>query len=93
MIATGKSSYPIIGVQLDTAYTGQGAKIESVIPQGPASITSLKTGDVITGIDGVRISGATELVVRIRAKSPGDLVKITLLDGTEIEVTLGSDQN
>ena len=93
LIATGKSSYPIIGVQLDTAYTGQGAKIESVIPQGPASTTSLKTGDVITGIDGVRISGATELVVRIRAKSPGDLVKITLLDGTEIEVTLGSDQN
>lgn len=93
LIATGKSSYPIIGVQLDTAYTGQGAKIESVIPQGPASITSLKTGDVITGIDGVKITSATELVVRIRAKSPGDLVKITLLNGAEVELTLGSDQN
>lgn len=93
LIATGKSSYPIIGVQLDTAYTGQGAKIESITPDSPASFTALKAGDVITQIDGVKVTSATELVVRIRAKSPGDLVKITLLDGTEIKLTLSSDQN
>jgi putative serine protease PepD len=93
LIATGKSSYPIIGVQLDSAYSGSGAKIESIIPDSPASITTLKAGDVIIRIDGVRIGSATELVVRIRAKSPGDLVKLTLLDTTEIELTLGSDQN
>ena len=93
LIATGKSSYPIIGVQLDSAYTGQGAKIEAITPDSPAAATALKDGDVITQIDGVKISSATELVVRIRAKSPGDLVKITLLDGTVIELTLGSDQN
>ena len=93
LIATGKSSYPIIGVQLDSAYTGQGAKIEAITPDSPASLTALKAGDVIAQIDGVKITSATELVVRIRAKSPGDLVKITLLDGTEIELTLGSDQS
>ena len=92
-MTTGKSSYPIIGVQLDTAYSGPGAKIESITPGSPASATALKVGDVITQIDGVRVGSATELVVRIRAKSPGDLVTLTLLDETEIEVTLGSDQS
>lgn len=93
LIATGKSSYPIIGVQLDTDYAGQGAKVEAITPDSPASVTALKAGDVIIQIDGVKVTGATELVVRIRSKSPGDLVKILLLDGTEIELTLGSDQN
>jgi putative serine protease PepD len=93
LITTGKSSYPVIGVQLDTTYAGVGAKVESIIPDSPASNTSLKAGDIITQIDGVVIGSATELVVRIRAKSPGDLVTLTLLDETEIEVTLGSDQS
>ena len=91
LIATGKSSYPIIGAQLDSDFDGQGAKIESIVPDSPASETSLKPGDVITKIDGVIVSDATELVVRIRAKSPGDLVKLTLDNDSIIEVTLGSD--
>jgi putative serine protease PepD len=93
LIATGSSTYPIIGVQLDMTYTGQGAKVESIVEGGPASETELAAGDVITEIDGVKVSDGTELVVRIRAKDPGDVVELTLEDGTVIEVTLGSDQN
>jgi putative serine protease PepD len=93
LIATGSSTYPVIGVQLDMTYGGQGAKIESVVEGGPASETELAAGDVITEIDGVKVSDGTELVVRIRAKEPGDVVELTLSDGSVIEVTLGSDQN
>ena len=93
LIETGKSSYPVIGVQLDMTYEGQGALVLSVIEGGPASKTELAAGDVITEIDGVKVSDGTELVVRIRAKNPGDVVKLTLSDGSVIEVTLGSDQN
>jgi putative serine protease PepD len=53
----------------------------------------LAAGDVITEIDGVKVSDGTELVVRIRAKNSGDVVELTLEDGTVIAVTLGSDQN
>jgi putative serine protease PepD len=93
LIATGTSSYPVIGVQLDMTYDGQGALIESVVEGGPASETDLAAGDVITEIDGAKISDGTELVVRIRAKNPGDVVKLTLSDGTVIEVTLGKNQD
>ncbi len=93
LIETGSSSYPVIGVQLDMTYQGQGALVQSVVESGPASETELAAGDVITAIDGVKVSDGTELVVRIRAKNPGDVVELTLEDGTVIEVTLGSDQN
>ena len=93
LIATGSSSYPVIGVQLDMAFNGQGALVESIVEGGPASQTELAAGDVITAIDGVKVSDGTELVVRIRAKDPGDVVSLTLSDGSVIKVTLGSDQN
>jgi len=93
LIDTGSSSYPVIGVQLDMSYEGQGALVQSVVEGGPASETELAAGDVITAIDGVKVSDGTELVVRIRAKNPGDVVELTLEDGSVIEVTLGSDQN
>ncbi|MCX6417803.1 MAG: trypsin-like peptidase domain-containing protein [Actinobacteria bacterium] len=93
LIETGSSSYPVIGVQLDMTYEKQGALVQSVVEGGPASETELAAGDVITAIDGVKVSDGTELVVRIRAKNPGDVVELTLLDGSVIEVTLGSDQN
>lgn len=93
LIETGSSSYPVIGVQLDMTYEKQGALIQSVVEGGPASETELAAGDVITAIDGVKVSDGTELVVRIRAKNPGDVVELTLEDGSVIEVTLGSDQN
>ena len=93
LIETGSSSYPVIGVQLDMSYEGQGALVQSVVEGGPASETELAAGDVITAIDGVKVSDGTDLVVRIRAKNPGDVVELTLEDGSVIEVTLGSDQN
>ena len=93
LIATGSSTYPVVGVQLDMSYEGQGALVQSVVEGGPASETELAAGDVITAIDGVKVSDGTELVVRIRAKNPGDVVELTLEDGSVIEVTLGSDQN
>jgi putative serine protease PepD len=93
LIETGSSSYPVIGVQLDMSYEGQGALVQSVVEGGPASETELAAGDVITAIDGVKVSDGTELVVRIRAKNPGDVVELTLEDGSVIEVNLGSDQN
>jgi putative serine protease PepD len=92
LISTGTSSYPVIGVQLDMTYNGQGALVDSVVAGGPASKTDLAPGNIITEIDGKKVNDGTELVVRIRAKNPGDVVKLTLSDGKVIEVTLGANQ-
>ena len=90
LIATGKSSHPIIGVTLDLTYTGQGARVSAITPNGPASKTDLKVGDVITKIDGKRVSDGTELIVRIRAKNSGDSVVLSREDGSDVTIVLGS---
>ena len=91
LINSGSSSYPVIGVQLDTTYSGRGALVSSIVDGGPASKTNLKAGDVIVGIDGRTVNDAAELIVRIRAKVPGDTVTLKLDDDSEVEVTLGSE--
>ena len=81
LIATGKSSHPILGISLDMNFAGPGAVIpntsRSIIAAGPADKAGLKSGDVITYLDGEKIDNADELIVAIRSRAPGDKVEIT----------------
>lgn len=77
IIDTGDSATPIIGVTLDTTYTDGGSRISEVTPGGPADAAGLKTGDVITALQGRETTDATELVVAIRSYAPGESVTVT----------------
>jgi len=81
LIATGKSSHPILGISLDMNFAGPGAVIpntrRSIIAAGPADKAGLQSGDVITYLDGEKIDNADELIVAIRSRAPGDKVEIT----------------
>lgn len=53
----------------------------------------LKAGDIITTFDGKTISGSDELIMAIRAKSPGDRVQVGYTRGSQrstTELTLGA---
>ena len=89
IMTTGTSQTPIIGVQLDTTYTGPGAQVAEVTPESPADTAGILDGDVITAIDGKVLADSTELVVAIRDNAPGDTVTLTLLrDGRTQDVTV-----
>ncbi|MGC0419164.1 S1C family serine protease [Embleya sp. AB8] len=99
LIDTGKASHPVIGVTLDVAYQGDGARIAPqdvkgtppIRAGGPAEKAGLKPGDVIKAIDGRKVHDANELIVAIRAKAPGTVAKLTIdRDGAErtVEMTL-----
>ena len=81
LIATGKSSHPILGISLDMNFAGPGAVIpntrRSIIAAGPADKAGLQSGDIITYLDGEKIDNADELIVAIRSRAPGDKVEIT----------------
>lgn len=76
IIATGTSRTTIIGVTLDLRFTGRGARVSEVTAGGPADAAGILPGDVITAVDGRRIGDATELVVTVRSKAPGDEVEV-----------------
>ncbi|MGW3170257.1 trypsin-like peptidase domain-containing protein [Streptomyces sp. NPDC001153] len=97
LISDGHATHPVIGVTLDMAYTGDGARIDSrsagggpaVSKGGPGEQAGLKAGDVITEVDGQPVHTAEELIVKIRAHRPGDQLRLTVRrDGTDREVPL-----
>ncbi|MGW5426006.1 trypsin-like peptidase domain-containing protein [Streptomyces sp. NPDC004059] len=97
LINDGHATHPVIGVTLDMAYTGDGARIDgksanggpAVTRGGPGERAGLKAGDVITEVDGQRVHTAEELIVKIRAHRPGDRLRLTVRrDGTDREVPL-----
>ncbi|MGO4461812.1 S1C family serine protease [Streptomyces sp. M-16] len=101
LIRTGRATHPVIGVTLDMQYRGDGARVDSkgedgkpsVVADGPGARAGIKAADVITKVDGVRVHGGDELIIKIRAHRPGDRLTLTVLrDGTErtLEVQLGS---
>jgi putative serine protease PepD len=77
-IKTGKSSYPILGISVDTSFSDPGARVAAVSPNGPAESAGIETGDIIIELGGRKITNSDELIVAIRDKAPGDLVSITL---------------
>ncbi|BBC33174.1 hypothetical protein SGFS_044680 [Streptomyces graminofaciens] len=101
LINTGKATHPVIGVTLDMDYSGDGARIgtegsgggSAVNQGGPADKAGLRSGDVITEVDGQRVHSGDELIVKVRAHRPGDDLELTVeRDGKErkVSLTLGS---
>ncbi|MEU3464380.1 trypsin-like peptidase domain-containing protein [Streptomyces sp. NPDC006733] len=99
LINTGRATHPVIGVSVDMAYEGDGARVggkagtAAVTPGGPGDRAGITSGDVVTAVDGERVHRGEELIVKIRSHRPGDRLTLTLVrDGSErtVELTLGS---
>lgn len=94
IIATGKSTRPVLGVFFDTTYTGVGAKIARLSPGDSAEKAGIPAGSVIRSIDGVKIVDEVAAIVKIRSYPPGTTVKVNVDLPTggskEFTVTLGS---
>lgn len=92
LIADGKATYPVIGVNIGNGTTS-GVRLSQVDAGGPADDAGLRVDDVITDIDGDPVSTAEELIVAVRTHRPGDKVTLTYERGgrqATAEVTLGS---
>ena len=74
LIATGKSTKPILGVSFDPTYTGIGAKVYLLSPGKAAEKAGITVGSIVKTIDGFKINDAISAIVRIRSHAPGDQV-------------------
>jgi len=97
IIETGASTHGLLGATVSdvTSETAEivGALIQSISPDGAAADGGLRNGDVITSIDGLPVTGKTDLTAQVRALPAGAEAEITYVrDGREATatVTLGS---
>lgn len=67
----------MLGVLTDPKSDKEGAAVKEVTPGSPAASAGLRSGDVITGVDGKKIKDAAALVAEIGGQhEPGDKVTI-----------------
>ena len=76
IIATGKSTRPVLGVFFDQTYTGIGAKILRLSPGEGAEKAGIPVGSVIKTIEGFKITDDVSAIVRIRSAVPGSTITI-----------------
>ena len=78
IIATGKSTRPVLGVFFDTTYTGIGARILRLSPGEGAEKAGIPAGSVIRTIDGVKIADEVAAIVKIRSYTPGATITVVV---------------
>jgi len=76
IIATGKSTRPVLGIFFDQSYNGIGAKILGVIPGEGAEKAGIPAGSIIKSIEGFKITDEVSAIVRIRSAVPGSTITV-----------------
>ncbi|MBM9461494.1 trypsin-like peptidase domain-containing protein [Nocardioides sp. zg-536] len=98
ILKTGKAQYPVIGAKVKTGGvpTGDGAELDEIISGSPAEEAGLRKGDLITRVNGARVTEGIALIVAIRAYQPGQTIEFTIERGgneREVEVTLDGEDD
>ena len=80
---------PYFGSIPDFAEGTVGVKFSDVRENSPAAKAGLKGGDIMTEFDGKAIQNLYDFTYALRAKKPGDEVKVKVTrDGKPLEVTV-----
>lgn len=86
-----------LGVEgADATGARAGAALTSVSPGSPAEAAGLSTDDVVVALDGAPVASMIDLAAKVRTRSPGDTVTLTVLRGgdeREVVVELGTSPN
>ncbi|RZS44677.1 putative serine protease PepD [Herbihabitans rhizosphaerae] len=88
IVKTGKATQTFLGAKVTDSPQG-GAQIAEVTPGGPGEKAGLKAGDVVTQFNERKIDTSDALVAAVRARTPGEKVKLVLASGSAtVDVTL-----
>ena len=103
LIRDGKITHAFIGIQISDVTPdnakffqlnkAEGAVVSEVGPDTPAAKAGLRTGDVITELDGKPVTDAGQLQMTVGQKRPGDTIHLQVVRDskpTTIAVTLAA---
>ena len=81
ILETGRAEYPVIGANVNTSGTREGATIVDVPSGTPADDAGLQKGDRIVAVNGTRVPDGVSLIVAIRTHRPGETIELTIVRG------------
>jgi putative serine protease PepD len=92
LLTDGRVEHCWLGVESSSDGT-EGALVESVMPDSPAELGGLEVGDVVTEVDDRPVRRMPDLMLAMRARSPGDRVDVTVArpDGSSATLVLTLD--
>jgi putative serine protease PepD len=93
LISDGSVDHAYLGVATETSTSPAGATITSVRSGTPAAEAKVAAGDVVTAVDGEKVSSADGLRELVDAHNPGDSVTLTVSrngDTRTLHVVLGT---
>jgi len=101
LIATGRATHAVLGVGVggsssNTSQSTPGVPLVSVSAGQPAAAAGLKVGDIVTAVDGQRVTTSDALIAAVRNHAPGEKVTVDYTrDGKKhtTDVTLGSSDS
>ncbi len=79
---SGKISYAFLGVRYEIVNIGtefEGAKVTEITPDSPASRAGINKDDIITEMDGEKVTDTNDLSKIIREHRVGDVVELRVL--------------
>ena len=82
-----------LGVSVGATSSGTGAQITTVSAGSPAANAGLKSGDVVTAVNGTTIGTPADLVKAIGSHNSGETVKVTYsrsVTSTTVSITLAN---
>ncbi|MBB5633883.1 putative serine protease PepD [Cryobacterium mesophilum] len=88
----GATVMDVTGDSAITTKTVVGASVQSVTDGGAAAKAGIRKGDVITGFNGLPITGSTDLTAQVRAAEAGSHATVTYVrngQSTTVNVVLG----
>ena len=91
LISTGKAQHALLGVGVKTA--SGGVAVTDVQASSGAANGGVKTGDVVTAVDGVAVTSAQQLRAIVASQQPGDSLSLEVRRSgstTTLHVTLGT---
>jgi putative serine protease PepD len=87
LITTGKVVHVWLGIEGEDGLNNAGALVRKVRAGSPAANAGVKERDVITSVESRKVTSMAALVVALRSRKPGQVVKIGLLrDGKPVTV-------
>ena len=78
LIAGKTVEHAYLGVTVGDNASGSGAQVGTVRAGSPAAAAGLKSGDVITAVDGVTVENANQLTAAVSGHRPGDELRLTV---------------